>query len=674
MPNRLKDETSPYLRQHAENPVDWYPWGEEAWEESARSGRPVLLSIGYAACHWCHVMAHESFEDPETAAQMNRDFVNIKVDREERPDLDLIYQTTHQILARRGGGWPLTVFLTSRKVPFAAGTYFPRTSRFGLPGFTEVLGRIRGFYDEHRSELESPENRQVVDILESLSPRRRGETSLSLAPVQSFLAHLRQVFDRDFGGFGGAPKFPHSQGLSFLLDSSEASDREMAFLTLRKMARGGLFDQIGGGFARYSVDDRWEIPHFEKMLYDNGPLLGLYARAHAMTGDPFFREVAERTALWAQREMRSQEGMYFSSLDADSEGEEGRFYRWSRTEVEESLSGRERQAALACLGFDRPPNFEGHHWHAVLAKTPEEWAREEGLSPFEASEALRGARETLFRRRSSRVRPGLDDKMLTSWNALWARGLLEAGRHLGREDWRQEGREILRAIRRHMWHEGRLLAVRAGGKSRLGAYLDDYAFLLEALLEELSSEFSEETLDFALSVARALQELFEDPEEGGFFFTARDHESLPVRTKPGHDQSLPSGNGSAARGLLRLGSLLGESRFLESASRTLELFSGIYGERPEGFDTLLSALSLWNAGAPVAILWGPESETWQRQIDLKAPWVWTVRAREGMGVREKSPPPAGATRGTLCGSFGCLLPVDNDLAQFFKGVSEHAPK
>ncbi len=674
MPNRLKNETSPYLRQHAENPVDWYPWGEEAWEESARSGRPVLLSIGYAACHWCHVMAHESFEDPETAAQMNRDFVNIKVDREERPDLDLIYQTAHQILARRGGGWPLTVFLTSRKVPFAAGTYFPRSSRFGLPGFTEVLGRIRGFYDEHRESLESPDNRQVVDLLESLTPRRREGASLSSAPVRAFLAHLRQVFDPDFGGFGGAPKFPHSQGLSFLLDSPDPSDREMALLTLRRMARGGLFDQIGGGFARYSVDDRWEIPHFVKMLYDNGPLLGLYARAHALTGDPFFREVAERTADWARREMRSPEGMYFSSLDADSEGEEGRFYRWSRREVEEALPGMEGRAAVACYGFDRPPNFEGHHWHAILARTADEWAREEGIAESEASAALERAREKLFRLRSSRVRPGLDDKILTSWNALWAKGLLAAGRILGREDWIREGREVLRAIRRHMWKEGRLLAVRAGGESRLGGYLDDYAFLLEALTEELSSGFSEETLDFAVSVARSLRELFEDPAEGGFFFTARDHEALPVRTKPGHDQSLPSGNGSAVRGLLRLGSLLGETGFLESASRALELFAGVFNERPEGFDTLLSALSLWNEGAPVAILWGPEAESWQRRIAAASPMIWTVRAGEGVAVREKSAPPSGVTRGTLCGSFGCLLPVDDDIDLFLKGAGDHGPR
>ena len=674
MPNRLKDETSPYLRQHAENPVDWYPWGEEAWEESARSGRPVLLSIGYAACHWCHVMAHESFEDPGTAEQMNRDFVNIKVDREERPDLDLIYQTAHQILARRGGGWPLTVFLTAQKVPFAAGTYFPRTSRFGLPGFTELLQLIRGFYDEHRESLESPDNRQVVDILESLSPKRKEGTSLSQAPVGTFLAHLREVFDHEYGGFGGAPKFPHSQGLSFLLDSSEASDREMALLTLRKMARGGLFDQIGGGFARYSVDDRWEIPHFEKMLYDNGPLLGLYARAHALTGDSFFRDVAIRTADWASREMRSPEGLYFSSLDADSEGEEGRFYRWNRREVEEALPGREGQAAVACFGFDRPPNFEGHHWHAILARTAEEWATEKGLPVAEAAEALEKAREKLFRLRSTRVRPGLDDKILTSWNALWAKGLLEAGRYLKREDWTREGREILRGIRQHMWKDGRLFAVRGGGRSRLGGYLDDYAFLLEALLEELSSEFSAETLDFAVSVARALCDLFEDTEEGGFFFTARDHEKLPVRNKPGHDQSLPSGNGSAVRGLLRLGSLTGETAFLDSASRALQLFAGLFNERPEGFDTLLSALSVWGAGAPVGILWGPEAEMWQGRAAINAPFVWTVRAGAGVAVLEKSAPPAGITRGTLCGSFGCLLPVDNDIEQFFKGVTEHGPQ
>ncbi len=672
MPNRLENETSPYLRQHKDNPVDWYPWGEEAWEEAARSSRPVLLSIGYAACHWCHVMAHESFENPETAALMNRHFVNIKVDREERPDLDAIYQTAHQVLARRGGGWPLTVFLTSRKVPFAAGTYFPPSSRFGLPGFAEVLERIRSFYDEHRSSLESPDNRQIVEALESLSPKRAEGTTLSSAPVEVFRAHLRALFDSTDGGFGGAPKFPHAQGLSFLLDSPEPSDREMALFTLKKMARGGIFDQIGGGFARYSVDDRWEIPHFEKMLYDNGPLLGLYARAFLLTGEPFFRRVAEMTVEWAMREMRSPEGMYFSSRDADSEGEEGRFYRWRREEIDRALSGPERTAAYACLGFDRLPNFEGAFWHPVLARTAQEWAREENLPPEEADAALEGARKSLFALRSGRIPPALDDKLLTSWNALWARGLLEAGRHLGREDWLKEGREVNLAIARYMWKEGRLFAVRAKGVSRLSGYLDDYAFLLESLEEELSSHFSEETLSFAQEVARTLRDLFEDRMEGGFFFTAQDHETLPVRTKPGHDQSLPSGNGSAVRGLLRLGSLLGETEWIESASRALHLFGATFNVRPEGFDTFLSALSFWNAGAPVALLWGPKAEVWQRETVLSAPLVWTVRAREGSAVAGKPSPPSGTTRGTLCGSFGCLLPVDDDRELFKKGLKEHA--
>jgi len=382
--------------------------------------------------------------------------------------------------------------------------------------------------------------------------------------------------------------------------------------------------------------------------------------------------VAEMTVEWAMREMRSPEGMYFSSRDADSEGEEGRFYRWTREEVDRALSGIERRAAYACLGFDRLSNFEGAFWHPVLARTAHEWAREESLPAEEAEAALEGARRRLFELRSGRIAPGLDDKLLTSWNALWARGLLEAGRHLGREDWVKEGREVNLAIGRHMWKEGRLFAVRAGGLSRLAGYLDDYAFLLESLEEELSSVFSEETLSFAGEVARTLRDLFEDRSEGGFFFTARDHEELPVRTKPGHDQSLPSGNGSAVRGLLRLGSLLGEAELIESADRALHLFGGTFNVRPEGYDTLLSALSFWNAGAPVALLWGPKADVWQRETALSAPLVWTVRAREGSAVSGKPAPLAGTTRGTLCGSFGCLLPVDDDRELFMKGVEEHA--
>ncbi|MCL4485254.1 MAG: thioredoxin domain-containing protein [Nitrospirae bacterium] len=669
MANRLGRETSPYLRQHADNPVDWYPWGEEAFRAARDSGKPVLLSIGYAACHWCHVMAHESFEDPETARLMNDRFVNIKVDREERPDLDHIYQTAHQLLARRGGGWPLTVFLTGRKVPFAAGTYFPRTGRFGLPGFSEVLTRIHGFYVEHRDQLESPDNRSVIETLDLLVPKRQEGVPLSPEPVEALRAHLRSVFDPVDGGFGGAPKFPHSQGVAFLLDSPEAGDREMALLTLRKMGRGGICDQIGGGFARYSVDEGWEIPHFEKMLYDNGPLLGLYARAFEISKDPFFRRVAEETAAWADREMLSPEGLWYASLDADSEGEEGKFARWTRPEVEATLAGEERRVAMACLGFLREPNFEHRFWNPVLVRTPEEVAQEEGGEAEEIRRIFESARRRLFEARERRIRPGRDEKILTSWNALYLKGLFEAGRILGRPDWIDRGIAGLSAVRTHLWKNGRLLAVRTLGESRLPAYLDDYAFLLEALLESLSAVYSEDRLSWAREIAAVLLNEFEDKEEGGFLFTARDHEELLCRIKTGHDQSLPNGNGVAARSLLRLGSLLGDLPMLEAAERTLLLFAGTFNTRPEGFDTLLSALSCRLSGAPVVILQGPEAPTWQKRALASGTPVWTVLSPSEQEIAGKRPGARGATRAWICGTFGCLPPVEGDPEVFLERLS-----
>jgi uncharacterized protein YyaL (SSP411 family) len=677
MSNRLGREISPYLLQHAENPVDWFPWGEEAWKEASLSGKPVLLSIGYSSCHWCHVMAHESFEDPETARLMNANFVNIKVDREERPDLDHIYQTAHQLLAKRGGGWPLTIFLTSKGVPFAAGTYFPKSGRYGLPGFTEVLSRIHAFYSEHRSELESPENRSVVETLDLLSPKPQDGIHLSRAPIEGFLEHLRQVFDEEDGGFGSAPKFPHSQGLSLLLEVGIPSDREMAIFTLRKMARGGLFDQIGGGFSRYSVDDRWEIPHFEKMLYDNGPLLGLYSQVWARTGDPFFKKVAEETVGWALREMRSPEGLYYSSLDADSEGEEGKFYRWTREEISKVLDPEELRVATKVFGLDRPPNFEHQFWHLVLAKTPEEVADEWGMSVESVTGLVERSRKKLLAFREKRVRPGRDEKILTSWNALYLKGLLQAGEIFGREDWIQEGLAGLEAIRLCLWSNGRLQAVYGQGSARLSAYLDDYSFLLDAILAGISVRFSPEALDWALEIAKVLREQFEDREAGGFFFTAHDHEALIHRIKTGHDQSLPNGNGVVVRSFIRLGTLLGDSSLLGSAERTLLLFASVFNTRPEGYDTLLGGLFDWLSGVPGVVLKGREARNWQRAAREEGLPFWSVvledRAAQLPEALMKPWPPGDSTRAYICGISGCLAPVDEDRARFLSTLRELSP-
>src|SRR5690349_22037731 len=362
MPNRLAQETSPYLLQHQDNPVDWYPWGPEALERARQEDKPILLSVGYSACHWCHVMAHESFEDPQVAAQMNRDFINIKVDREERPDIDQIYQQAHHMLSQQPGGWPLTMFLTPDQRPFFGGTYFPKTARYNLPGFPDLLAKITAVYQEQREAI-ATQNQELGGLLERSAASAPPAASLTSAPINAALQELGRMYDRVHGGFGGAPKFPHAPELGLCLAASALRDdhsmRQIALHSLRSMAAGGIYDQLGGGFSRYSVDARWNIPHFEKMLYDNGPLLALYADAWLISRESLFARVCEETAQWAMREMQAPEGGFYSSLDADSEHEEGKFYVWSRTQIEQLLTPEERAVLLPYFGVDQPPNFEG---------------------------------------------------------------------------------------------------------------------------------------------------------------------------------------------------------------------------------------------------------------------------------------------------------------------------
>ena len=543
MPNRLANETSPYLQQHAGNPVDWYPWGTEALERARREDRPLLLSVGYSACHWCHVMAHESFEDPEIAALMNRLFVNVKVDREERPDIDQIYQTAHQMLAQRPGGWPLTMFLSPDGTPFFGGTYFPKAARYGLPGFGELLERIAAIWLEKRAEI-GQQNAQLRSAFARTVPKSGGHRSeFDAAPIRAALDYLRENFDQRFGGFGGAPKFPHPADLELCLRAwAKDGDRQaldMARITLACMCDGGIYDQLGGGFCRYSVDEQWMIPHFEKMLYDNGPLLGLLADAWLATGEARFAQCAEETAGWIMREMQSPEGGYYSSLDADSEHEEGKYYVWSRDEAQALLSPEEYAVAAAHYGLDEAPNFEHRHWHLRIVKPVAEPDK-----PL-----LEKARTKLLSAREERVRPGRDEKVLVSWNALAMRGMARAGRVFGREDWLESARRALEFIRARMWQDGRLLATYKDGRAHLNAYLDDYAFLLAALIEMLQARFSRAELEFAEELAEVLLDQFEDREAGGFYFTARDHERLIHR--PGRRLVAGAARDAHRRGPLR---------------------------------------------------------------------------------------------------------------------------
>jgi uncharacterized protein YyaL (SSP411 family) len=629
--NRLAGETSPYLRQHAHNPVDWYPWNEEALERSRREDKPILLSVGYSACHWCHVMAHESFENAETASVMNEFFVNIKVDREERPDLDKIYQTAHYLLTQRSGGWPLTMFLSPDKVPFFGGTYFPSEPRHGLPAFKDLLHRVAELYRSHREDI-ARQNHSVLEVLQQVVPKANPDrAALNASPLDQARQELDTAYDRQLGGFGPAPKFPHPSSLERLLrhyagtlaaGRSDEHALEMVHHTLTRMARGGIYDQIGGGFCRYSVDEHWMIPHFEKMLYDNGQLLALYADAWKLTGDSLFSRVCEETAGWVMREMESPEGGYYSALDADSEGEEGKFYVWSRGEVESLLDEEEYRLAAQHFGLDRPSNFEGH-WHLYVVRTERQVAQTTDLGDARVAETLDGARRKLLAARDERVRPGCDDKVLTSWNALMIKGMSVAGRHFQRNDWVDSAERAIDFVRRHLWRNQRLLATYKDGVAHLPAYLDDYAFLVDALLEFAQARFRPADMDFAVQLADTLLGHFDDREHGGFYFTADDHEDLIQRPKPLADDATPAGNGVAAYALARLGHLLGEMRYLEAAERTLNGGWDSLVQAPHAHGAMLLALE--------EHLYPPQTVVLRGSPEVLAPW--TERCHRGYTPR-----------------------------------------
>ena len=665
MPNRLAGETSPYLLQHADNPVDWYPWGDEAFARARSDGKPVLLSVGYSACHWCHVMAHESFEDDSIAALMNAGFVNVKVDREERPDIDQIYQTAHALMTRRSGGWPLTVFMTPEGDPFFAGTYFPKHARHGLPGLTELLPHVARVYAEKR-EVIAAQGEELRRALRSLEPEP-GVDALPLQARERALEGLRATFDATHGGFGRAPKFPHVPELRLALHShlvDHASGAlSMVALTAKRMADGGINDQIGGGFCRYSVDAEWQIPHFEKMLYDNGPLLGLYADLWSMTRDATFERAATGIVDWLIREMRSPDGAFYSSLDADSEGEEGKFYVWQRDEVRALLSPDEYAIAARYFGLDAPPNFEGHAWNLRVAQPLDTVATHAGVPLKDAQARLETSRAKLFAARAQRARPGLDDKILTSWNALAIAGLARASRRLQRPEWAALAFDAIDAIRRASWRDGRLLATRKGDRAHLNAYLDDYAFMLEALDELMQTRFRLEDYAWARELADALLDHFGDASDGGFFFTSHDHETLIHRPKPGHDNATPSGNGVAASALIALGHLAGEPRYIDAAERAVRLFAPQIEDAPRGFASLIRALDALIAPPAVVLLTGDAAMTSRWHATLAAPVRATARIYDVAGVALPAELRKGeATTRALawvCRGMSCLPPMSS---------------
>jgi len=619
MPNHLIGETSPYLLQHAENPVEWYPWGEEALKIARTQDKPILLSIGYSACHWCHVMAHESFEDPEVATVMNRHFVNIKVDREERPDLDQVYQSAHYMLNHRSGGWPLTMFLTPEHKPFFGGTYFPKIARYDIPGFLDLLPKVAEVYRTRKTDIEQQNAALLKLFAQSISTQAPDLSSLTRLPIDQAWKQLHHLFDETYGGFQDAPKFLHPAELQFCLRryifENNAEALHVATHTLEKMAKGGLYDQLGSGFCRYSTDRYWRIPHFEKMLYDNALLLHLYTEAWLITRNPLFKQIVEETAAWVIREMQSdreQSGGYYSSLDADSEHEEGKFYVWDREDVAAILSQDEYSVAAPYYGLDHEPNFEDKYWHLEVVQSIKAIAVLNNISEETAQQHIDIARKKLLNARERRVRPGRDEKILTSWNALMIKGMARAGQVFERMEWVHSAIQATDFIREKLWSDGRLLATFKDGKAHLNAYLDDYAFLLDGLLVLMQAKFRQTDLDFAITLADVLLSQFEDKASGGFFFTSHDHEALIHRPKTSHDNATPAGNGIAAMALQRLGYLLNEARYLKSAERTLDSFSGELSQHASTHCSLVIALEEFLEPVRIVILRGNETDlqTW----------------------------------------------------------------
>jgi uncharacterized protein YyaL (SSP411 family) len=643
--NRLAGETSPYLLQHKDNPVDWYTWGEEALGRARDEDRPILLSIGYSACHWCHVMERESFEDEAIAAQMNDAFVCIKLDREERPDLDSIYMEACQAMTGQGG-WPLNVFLTPEQVPFYAGTYFPPAERQGMPSWPQVLGAVSEAWRERAGEIRAGGDR-VADRLRGAATLEPSDDPLETGMLDTAVEGLRGIYDARFGGFGAAPKFPPASAIELLLRRGET---EMTAHTLRAMASGGMYDQVGGGFARYSVDARWLVPHFEKMLYDNALLARAYLHGWQVTGEPLFRRVCEETLEWALREMRAPEGGFYCALDADSEGEEGLFYVWTPDQLREVLGEEDAATAAEYFGVWPGGNFEGR---TILTRGERE------------PDDLEDLRRRLYDARAQRVWPGLDDKRLTAWNALMISALAESGAVLEREDFLEAARVcadfVLSDLR---GADGRLLRSFKDGESKLNAYLEDHAFLLEALLTLYEATFDPRWFGEARMVADAMIERFADPERGGFFETSTDHEPLLARRKDLEDHPIPSGNAAAAYGLLRLAALTGEHAYQEHATGVLALLHPVATRHPHAFAHLLQALDFHLARTREVALSGEDTSELARVVrSAFRPHLVLAGGEPGdVPLLADRPPVDGQPTAYVCEGFACRAPVTEPAA------------
>ncbi len=589
MPNNLIKESSPYLLQHANNPVQWYAWGEEALDKAKQENKPIFLSVGYSACHWCHVMAHESFENEEIAKAMNENFVNIKVDREERPDIDDIYQKVCQ-MTTGSGGWPLSVFLTPDQRPFYVGTYFPPLDNYGRPGFGSIVLQLAQAWKEKPGNVaQAAENFvNTLQKTESVSLDSKLERSI----LDEAAMNLLSIADTTNGGFGQAPKFPNASNLSFVLRYSKLSGiakfQEFALKTLTKMANGGMYDQLGGGFHRYSTDARWLVPHFEKMLYDNALLPPVYVEAYQISKDPRYLEVINDTLRYVLGQMTSPEGGFYSAEDADSEGEEGKFYVWKKKEIQEILG---KDADIFCLYYDITDggNFEGH---TILynCMNLSSMAFHFGKSELEIKQILKQSREKLYAVRVKRIPPGRDDKIMTSWNSLMVTAFIKGYRVTGEQDFFQAATNCIGFIESRLTKDGELLHTYKDGQSKLRAYLDDYAYFVNALLDYFEAVPSKKYLDLAVYYANYLVEHFWDESQKSFFFTADNHEKLIIRTKNIYDLSLPSGNSVTAGVMLRLYHLTQEKKYLDVSIKVMESLAMMAAENPFGFGQLLNTI------------------------------------------------------------------------------------
>ena len=613
--NGLIHETSPYLLQHAHNPVDWHPWGPEALERAQREGKPILVSIGYSACHWCHVMEHESFEDERIAALMNELFVCVKVDREERPDLDHIYMTAVQMLTGHGG-WPLTVFLTPAGEPFYGGTYFPPVDRHGMPAFPRVLAGVAQAFREKPSEVRS----SVAQLLAGLTQSESEATVPGVLAPEAATGAARALarhFDAENGGMGRAPKFPNTMVFSLFLrtwqTTGEEHFRDMVTTTLKHMAAGGIYDQLGGGFHRYSVDACWLVPHFEKMLYDNALLPRLYLEAYQATGDSGLLGIVNGTLEYVLREMTHPEGGFYAAQDADSEGVEGKYFVWTRDEVLQTLGNDDGEIFCRFYDVTEEGNFERKN---ILHRTShvEQLSRLFGCSTAEIERILQHGRDRLLAERQRRVAPARDEKILTAWNALMISAFAEAYKILGAPAHRTAAERGVQFVFDHLWRDRRLLRSWKDGRAQLDAYLDDYAYLLNALLDLYEVTFDCELVDRAAWLAEDLIERFEDADRGGFFLTSVDHERLIHRPKPVFDGSTPSGNAAAAIGFLRLYAYGGETRFLAAAERTFRGFARGMETEPFGFAQMLAAADWYHRKPLEIVVVGRPDDTATREL------------------------------------------------------------